>query len=160
MRAAWERCGEALRELAAPARDGTGGDGWVGNVLMGHSSGAHVALLVLADLLEEQMSGGINSPPALVDNDTYQWAPDHFVGLSGVYDISHHYDYEAGRGVEVRASNRAGFAVGQSELPPTTCDAHYVRWNFIWLSCLAGTHTDTNATWSLPLVLVCYFPST
>jgi hypothetical protein len=30
----------------------------------------------------------------------YPWTPHYFVGLSGPYDISYHFDYEAGRGVE------------------------------------------------------------
>ena len=34
------------------------------------------------------------------DDKKYPWTPDFFVGLSGPYDISHHFDYEAGRGVE------------------------------------------------------------
>merc|ERR1719491_1652217 len=42
--------------------------------------------------MAERMSSCSNAP--------FAFAPDHFVGLSGVYDISHYYDYEAGRGVE------------------------------------------------------------
>ena len=60
--------------------------------LMGHSSGAHIGLLLLAErakqVLEQKVS--LENFPRI----------DAFVGLSGPYDISHHFDYEAARGVE------------------------------------------------------------
>lgn len=56
--------------------------------LMGHSSGAHVALLLLVEM-------GID-PNIRSDTPTIQ----QFIGLSGPYNISHHFDYEAARGVE------------------------------------------------------------
>ena len=67
-------------------------EGWVGNVLAGHSSGAHIALLMLVDMVGERLSNTIDSRKKIY--------PDCFVGLSGPYDISNHYDFEAQRGVE------------------------------------------------------------
>jgi acetyl esterase/lipase len=53
--------------------------------LMGHSSGAHVALMLVVEQAKQKRSRvNIQS----------------FVGLSGPYDISHHFDFEAARGVE------------------------------------------------------------
>jgi acetyl esterase/lipase len=77
--------------------------------LMGHSSGAHVALLLLVDRakrrmravhdrLEQNKEGGVNQEIDVGTVKTLEF--DSFVGLSGPYDISHHFDYEAARGVE------------------------------------------------------------
>ncbi|KAL7546918.1 hypothetical protein ACHAWF_010244 [Thalassiosira exigua] len=105
VRRAWDACEGTLDELVQPVDGGggDGGDGWVGNLVMGHSSGAHVALLVLVDMIGERAKG--DSSPSSSDTNhapinSYPWNPDFFVGLSGPYDISHHFDYEAGRGVE------------------------------------------------------------
>jgi acetyl esterase/lipase len=79
---------------------------------MGHSSGAHVAMLIIVDRAkrsmmqaQEQLAGasairGTSSAsmPKLSSKDPM--TVDSFVGLSGPYDISHHFDYEAARGVE------------------------------------------------------------
>lgn len=77
--------------------------------LMGHSSGAHIAFLMLVD----QVRSGMDEPiqEKRHQSVTYDMTPqarttklpfqiDSFVGLSGPYDISHHFDYEAARGVE------------------------------------------------------------
>lgn len=61
--------------------------------LMGHSSGAHIGLLLLAERAKEMLEQE-KSPQ------DYFPIIDSFVGLSGPYDISHHFDYEAARGVE------------------------------------------------------------
>lgn len=114
VRLAWDKCGDVLNELVVPVRSrniGDADDGWVGNVIMGHSSGAHVALLMLVDMIGEQMkdfssarsSDSINDDYTKATNNTDKkcpWAPHYFIGLSGPYDISYHFDYEAGRGVE------------------------------------------------------------
>ena len=71
-------------------------------ILVGHSSGAHIALLLLVQELPE-------SP-------TFH----AFVGLSGPYDISHHFDFEAARGVE--------------ELSPMKPVCGYTRENFALFS--------------------------
>jgi hypothetical protein len=116
----WEICGDVLKKFCRAAittttmtstssnrdDDGVkdGGGGWVGNVVMGHSSGAHVAMLALVDWIgNRRRRRRIIDPTSDLANDAvekYPWTPDYFVGLSGPYDISHHFDYEAGRGVE------------------------------------------------------------
>ena len=59
--------------------------------MMGHSSGAHIGLLLLVERARKILHGEpIKNFPSV----------DAFVGLSGPYDISHHFDYEAARGVE------------------------------------------------------------
>ena len=68
---------------------------WVGNVVMGHSSGAHIALLMIVDMISERLKQSDNMLGKL--RIIY---PDYFIGLSGPYDISNHYDFEAMRGVE------------------------------------------------------------
>ena len=64
--------------------------GYLGRCLMGHSSGAHIALLMLVERARQRIQKGT----------TFSLEFDSFVGLSGPYDISHHFDYEAARGVE------------------------------------------------------------
>mmetsp|Transcript_4977 Transcript_4977/g.11363 ORF Transcript_4977/g.11363 Transcript_4977/m.11363 type:complete len:81 (-) Transcript_4977:431-673(-) len=63
---------------------------------MGHSSGAHVALLILVDWIGEQMKNDNISPATSINsynknNNTgkasYPWTPDYFVRLSGPYDF-------------------------------------------------------------------------
>jgi hypothetical protein len=74
-------------------------NGWVGNIIMGHSSGAHIALLLLVDMISERMKPSSQSSSSV--SNRYPWSlPDYFIGLSGPYDISNHFDFEAGRGVE------------------------------------------------------------
>jgi acetyl esterase/lipase len=64
--------------------------------LMGHSSGAHIGLLLLAERVKQRFEQGQLGVPANNNLLTI----NAFVGLSGPYDISHHFDYEAARGVE------------------------------------------------------------
>jgi acetyl esterase/lipase len=66
--------------------------------LVGHSSGAHVALLWLV----RQRLGCSNDDKTTTttSDDSLFQCVDSFVGLSGPYDIADHFDYEAGRGVE------------------------------------------------------------
>jgi len=59
-------------------------------ILAGHSSGAHVALLLLVEQARRY----------LLDPTYPMWPFDAFIGLSGPFNVSHHFDYEAGRGVE------------------------------------------------------------
>jgi acetyl esterase/lipase len=92
--------------------------------LMGHSSGAHVGLLALVQILRERVlyktASTSDSPPPLSQQQPQLAASpivvDSFIGLSGPYDINHHFDFEAGRGVEeispmkpVNGYNRANF---------------------------------------------------
>ena len=97
-RAVWDECEHVLNDLVVPIDDGPDGSDWVGNVIMGHSSGAHVSLLLLVDLIAEKAENRPNGKQG--SRSAYPWTPDFFVGLSGPYDISYHFDYEAGRGVE------------------------------------------------------------
>jgi acetyl esterase/lipase len=76
----------------------------IGTCVMGHSSGAHILLVMLAEralrflhLQEAKLqnpgdNASVNGGPSM--------PVDSFVGISGPYDISHHFDYEAARGVE------------------------------------------------------------
>jgi acetyl esterase/lipase len=71
--------------------------------VMGHSSGAHLAMLMIVDrakrsMLQAQERLASTSIPNVSSKD--RMTVDSFVGLSGPYDISHHFDYEAARGVE------------------------------------------------------------
>jgi len=94
---AWETCGYVLNELVVPISSKE----WVGNVVMGHSSGAHVGLLMLVEWVGDQMKkGSKNSKSSPSKQQQYPWIPNYFIGLSGPYDISYHFDYEGGRGVE------------------------------------------------------------
>jgi pimeloyl-ACP methyl ester carboxylesterase len=72
--------------------------------VMGHSSGAHVALLWLlqhgAGDIPHTTSKSTNRESILPTTADWYSKVDSFVGLSGVYDIDHHFDYEASRGVE------------------------------------------------------------
>jgi alpha-beta hydrolase superfamily lysophospholipase len=116
IRLAFDELDDVLNDCAVPVtaddaidREEAAGDvdndnGWVGNIMMGHSSGAHIALLLLVDMLGERMKSSSSQPAAYMtmkQNNRYPWSfPDYFVGLSGPYDISDHFDFEAGRGVE------------------------------------------------------------
>jgi len=119
----------------------------IGMCIMGHSSGAHIALLTIVKqakelILQQQQrtlkqrqrrqsrrssstkikieqndnnnNDGKNSSNDVDDSKTAhpgsktsRLVPicDLFVGLSGPYDISHHFDYEAARGVEGTSSH-------------------------------------------------------
>eukprot|EP00521_Asterionellopsis_glacialis_P010150 CAMPEP_0195301100 /NCGR_PEP_ID=MMETSP0707-20130614/28697_1 /TAXON_ID=33640 /ORGANISM="Asterionellopsis glacialis, Strain CCMP134" /LENGTH=455 /DNA_ID=CAMNT_0040363955 /DNA_START=37 /DNA_END=1404 /DNA_ORIENTATION=+ len=77
--------------------------GHIGTCVMGHSSGAHIGLLMVVDHVRRKIeaatigSSDINSGQ---QSTKMNMDIDVFVGLSGPYDISHHFDYEAARGVE------------------------------------------------------------
>ena len=92
---AWKTCGSVLNELVVPIS----GKEWVGNVVMGHSSGAHVGLLMLVEWVANQMKNE-QSVNCKSSKQQYPWIPNYYIGLSGPYDISYHFDYEGGRGVE------------------------------------------------------------
>jgi acetyl esterase/lipase len=75
----------------------------IGTCVMGHSSGAHIVFLMIVEqakrrlyVEENRMEKGV----ALAAQGQVSMPVDSFVGLSGPYDISHHYDYEGARGVE------------------------------------------------------------
>lgn len=104
---AWEKCGNVLNEACTLTRpevnSGNNNDAyddtsWVGNIIMGHSSGAHVAMNMLVDWIEKHRL----QQDLVVETSSNKllWKPDFFVGLSGPYNILHHFNYEAERGVE------------------------------------------------------------
>lgn len=70
---------------------------WVGTVLLGHSSGAHIAILKLAQQIERRSEA--NSEEKLNAKEL-RIHFDQVIGLSGVYSINEHFDLESGRGVE------------------------------------------------------------
>ena len=81
----------------------------IGTCVMGHSSGAHIALLMIVERLKRQVQQhqqqhqttdvGISSS-SNTGNIDISMPIDSFIGLSGPYDINHHFCYEASRGVE------------------------------------------------------------
>lgn len=77
---------------------------WLGSSLIGHSSGVHIGLLAVAQRAERW---------ALNDIDDKHLKFDYVIGLSGVYTISEHFDFEVSRGVEEISSMKAaaGFTV-------------------------------------------------
>jgi acetyl esterase/lipase len=67
---------------------------WTGTILLGHSSGAHIAILKLAQQIERWSKiKDVNSKELGINF-------DQVIGLSGVYSINEHFDLESGRGVE------------------------------------------------------------
>jgi acetyl esterase/lipase len=80
----------------------------IGVCVMGHSSGAHIALLMVVEQAKELLQvekSRLESSRRRADDNVEDDAPtrllvNSFVGISGPYDISHHFDYEAARGVE------------------------------------------------------------
>jgi hypothetical protein len=67
-------------------------DDRIDNILVGHSSGAHVAMLFLTRQLEAQLQKEGDIPNHL--------DLDSFISLSGVFSINDHFMHESGRGVE------------------------------------------------------------
>ena len=65
----------------------------LGTTVMGHSSGAHISLLWMVEEAQKRILGGSSKEKNVPTIDA-------FVGVSGVYNINYHFDYEAGRGVE------------------------------------------------------------
>lgn len=82
-------------------RDGVGGV-----VLVGHSTGAHIGLLMVLERARRRIERGGPS-------DTDEAVPVHaFVGMAGVYCINSHYLFESGRGIEELSPLKA--ACGQN----------------------------------------------
>jgi hypothetical protein len=67
-------------------------------ILCLRTTGAHVALLLLVSWIEKDGSRVGNNSDAIIPSPL--GVVDSYVGLSGPYDISHHFDFEAARGVE------------------------------------------------------------
>lgn len=83
-----------LQNCFKDKRDHNDSNCWLGNFLMGHSSGAHIALLFLLSKLHGEMS------PEKAKAVDQGLEFDSYIGLSGVYSIHHHFQYESWRGVE------------------------------------------------------------
>ena len=72
-------------------------------ILIGHSAGAHISLLALVRAamlkqgmdLKDAISGKFDNTNSVLLETVKQ-----FIGLAGPYEISQHYKYETGRGVE------------------------------------------------------------
>jgi acetyl esterase/lipase len=73
-----------------------------GNVcLFGHSSGAHVCMLSVVERARRELElSRTLSPQELLRWRLAQVNFDSVIGMSGPYNILHHYDYESARGVE------------------------------------------------------------
>ena len=75
--------------------------------LMGHSSGAHIAMLMIIERIQRKLScrsfrslNKDNSKASKIFRYPTTIDFDSFVGLSGPYSIAHHFEFESGRGVE------------------------------------------------------------
>jgi hypothetical protein len=69
---------------------------YLGTCLIGHSSGAHLSLLMMVEYIQHQLSQKSNPHDGTLPSVFF----DSVIGLSGPYNISHHFDFEAHRGVE------------------------------------------------------------
>jgi len=81
-----------LKNSLKPRRDHDDGT-WLGNIIVGHSSGAHIALLFIIRRLHML---ALQKETAIAQGLEF----DCYIGVSGVYSIHHHFDYESWRGVE------------------------------------------------------------
>jgi acetyl esterase/lipase len=104
LNSAYQELSKRYPDLCGPFRS----ERPIGVCVMGHSSGAHLALLMVVEqtkqLLQVEQSR-LESSRRRADADAADDNPtrllvDSVVGISGPYDISHHFDYEAARGVE------------------------------------------------------------
>jgi len=75
--------------LTQGTSDETGSE-WQGISLIGHSSGAHISMLMITLRL-------VNSVTKQIESNSTHF--DKVISLSGVFSISDHYQYESGRGV-------------------------------------------------------------
>jgi acetyl esterase/lipase len=86
----------------------------LGTVVMGHSSGAHIALLWMVDGAKRQWEQQRKQQKKLKQHGQVITT---FVGISGPYNIDHHFDYEAARGLE--------------EISPLKAANGFSRFNFL-----------------------------
>lgn len=103
-------------ELCRIHSDTSSGDTGGSFTLIGHSSGAHIGMMYLVEQVKELLQQQRYQKAAERKNTKNTTAAaatagmgmgsttvmkiGKFIGLSGVYDISDHFDYEAARGVE------------------------------------------------------------
>ena len=95
LQSAYDKLTEVYPDIIGPNRQ----DRPIGVCISGHSSGAHIAMMMIVEHIKKQMAIVQKN---IIENDEDRRRPfvDSFVGISGPYDISHHFDYEAARGVE------------------------------------------------------------
>ena len=79
----------------------------IGFCVVGHSSGAHISMLLIVEQAKRLFQGQNEKLELRLDDDDekpfefgMRTLSDAIIGISGPYDISHHFDYEAARGVE------------------------------------------------------------
>jgi fermentation-respiration switch protein FrsA (DUF1100 family) len=81
----------------------------LGTIVIGHSSGAHIAFLWMAEYVRKQVctrkatnrdQNDCQGPLHFPLSQTNTSNVTTLIGLSGPYNIDHHFDYEAARGVE------------------------------------------------------------
>lgn len=114
---AYQKLSEEYPRLCGPSRTPRP----IGLVVSGHSSGAHVALLFIIELVKRcihiREDTGESTREGQQNASTVK-PVDQFVGLSGPYDVSHHFDYEAARGVEELSPLKpaCGYTRGQFRL--------------------------------------------
>jgi len=95
----WQRRGDSKRNEQKEEISRGSSQSSFGVCLMGHSSGAHISMLLMVQQVEKKVMNLMSGSQGDKGNDdTISF--DSFIGLSGVYNIQHHFDYEAGRGVE------------------------------------------------------------
>eukprot|EP00934_Nitzschia_sp_Nitz4_P002075 Nitzschia sp. Nitz4//scaffold134_size62860//51430//52924//NITZ4_006336-RA/size62860-snap-gene-0.7-mRNA-1//-1//CDS//3329535520//2075//frame0 len=95
LEAAYQFLSQEYPTLCGPNRSSTLP---IGFCVSGHSSGAHIALYMVVEQIKRMVAQAAqpnNGAPPLP-----RPPADSYVGISGPYDISHHFDYEAARGVE------------------------------------------------------------
>lgn len=81
-----------------------------GVCVMGHSSGAHIAMSMLANRLQQKLQ----QQQQTSEKDTMRI--DSFIGLSAPYEISSHYEFETGRGLEELSPMKAACGYDKERL--------------------------------------------
>jgi acetyl esterase/lipase len=90
-----------------------------GTCVMGHSSGAHIALNMIVQRAQQTMHAKRTSNEADGQKDVFHI--DSFVGISGPYQISHHFDYEAARGVEELSPMKPACGYSRNQFRLNSC---------------------------------------
>ena len=92
---------------------------WAGVNLIGHSSGAHIAMMTLVERMERKMKEKNDRGEREIDRERRDQAQAHaparektlefdtFIGMSEVFSISDHYIFETDRGVEEMSPTKA-----------------------------------------------------
>lgn len=83
-----------------------------GVCVMGHSSGAHIAMSMLANRLQQKL----RPQQQPTDEEARMMRIDSFIGLSAPYEISSHYDFETGRGLKELSPMKAACGYDEERL--------------------------------------------